>query len=291
MIDIFMGIFGELEKKWQAKKKIQTSSDKPIPEFDITEQEILDDIHAKPLIQGKYENKTFIFGKFSEQEIFELLSWSGIFEKIQKKGYKDVRLELQYLSEMDQRIFIKWNEEVLVHIRLKISNFRFRFSPNVPTKTLLYIDWLMTRDPLRKQKIEKSLFQGQDAPGLGIFNEIADFIFNLCLGLGVKGSFNIPEYFHDALLFHRHFRFYDPQREAFFRALIRDLRHLKAKKITEALSNNQIYDQDDQIVQWIPGEMITLIDPVFSDFIWNKEYFMKVIRYLKRYKFYFKETK
>lgn len=285
MLEIFMGIFGEIEEKWQSKKKKEQASDKMLPIVDITEQDILEDIHAKPLIQGKFDNKTVIFGKFSEQEIFELLNWSGVFEKIAKKGYKDARLELQFLSEMDQRIFIKWNNEVLVHIRLKISNFRFRFSPDIPTKKLLYIDWLMTRDPIRKQKIEKKLFQGQDAPGLGIFNEIADFIFNLSLGLGVKGAFNIPEYFHDALLFHRQFRFYDPQREAFFRALIRDLRHIKAKNITEALSNNQIYDQDNQIVQWTPGEMITIIDPEFSDFIWNQEYFMKVIRYLKRYKF------
>ncbi|MFN3604607.1 MAG: hypothetical protein ACK4UJ_07845 [Leptonema sp. (in: bacteria)] len=291
MLDLFMGIFGDLEQLWSDKKKKQTESDKSIFLESITEKDILDDLHAQPLIQGKFDDRTIIFGKFSEQEILELMNWSNIFKKIEQKGYLDTRLELQFLSEMDQRILVKWKEEVLIHIRLKISNFRFRFSPGVPSYKLLYIDWLMTRDPLRSSKKNKPLFYGQDAPGLGIFNEIADFIFNLALGLGVKGAFNIPEYFHDALLFHRQFRFYDPQREAFFRALIRDLREIGAKKITEALSKNQIYDQDNQPVQWIPGEMISLIDPEFSDFIWNKDYFMKVIRYLKRYTFYIHESK
>lgn len=285
-----MGIFGKIEDLWPEKKKKKKESDKEITFPEISQSDILDDIHAKPLIQGKYGDKTIIFGKFSEQEIYELMNWSGIFSKIEKRGYQNAFLELQYLSELDQRIFVKWKEEVLIHIRLKISSFRFRFSPGVPSDKLLYIDWLMTRDPLRKQDFKKALFYGQDAPGLGIYNEIADFIFNLALGLGVKGSFNIPEYFHDAILFHRQFRFYDPQREAFFRALIRDLRKLGAKKISEALAKNQIYDQDNQPVQWIPGEMISLIDPDFSDFIWNKDYFMKVVRYLKRYHFFIKNS-
>ncbi|GIX41388.1 MAG: hypothetical protein KatS3mg129_1121 [Leptospiraceae bacterium] len=292
-----MSIFGKLddflsdkEKKKKSKNE-HSDSDKKIDLPDITNADILEELHAKPLIEGKIGDKTYIFGKYSEQEIYELMDWSGVFEKIRRKGYEDFNLELQYLSEMDQRIFVKWQEEVLIHIRLKLSHFRFRFTPGAPSRKLLYIDWLMTRDPKRKDQLKKPLFQGQDAPGLGIFNEVADFVFNLALGLGVKGAFNIPEYFHDAVLFHRQFRFYDPQREAFFRALIRDLRKYGARAISEAFSENRIYDQDNQVVQWIPGEMISLIDPDFSDFVWNKDYFMKVVRYLKRFSFRIEEKK
>ncbi len=281
-----MSLFGKLENYWSDKKnKNKLSTDKKIDFPEITHNDIFDDLHIKPLIEGKIENKTYIFGKFSEEEIYELMTWSGVFKKIISRGYSNCYLELQYLSEMDQRIFIKWEKEVLVHIRLKLSSFRFRLTPGAPARKLLYIDWLMTRDPMRKEQLKKPLFQGQDAPGLGIFNELSDFVFNLALGLGVKGAFNIPEYFHDAVLFHRQFRFYDPQREAFFRALIRDLRKFGAREISEALSKNRVYDQDGQIVNWIPGEMISLIDPDFSDYIWNKDYFMKVIRYLKRLSF------
>jgi hypothetical protein len=286
-----MSLFGKLEDFWSDKEKKRKSpenvpnTDKNIELPEITNDELLDDLHVKPLIEGKVGNKTYIFGKFSEQEIYELMNWSGVFEKIKLKGYDEFNLELQYLSEMDQRIFVKSKGEVLIHIRLKLSYFRFRFSPGAPSRKLLYIDWLMTRDPKRKDQLRKPLFPGQDAPGLGIINEVADFIFNLALGLGVKGAFNIPEYFHDAVLFHRQFRFYDPQREAFFRALLRDLRRYGVREISDALIQNRIIDQDGQIVNWIPGEMITLIDPEFSDFIWNKDYFMKIVRYLKRFNF------
>ncbi len=285
-----MSLFGKLENYWSDKKnKNNSSTDKKIDFPEITNSDILDDLHIKPLIEGKVEDKIYIFGKFSEEEIYELMTWSGVFKKIRSRGYSNCYLELQYLSEMDQRIFIKWEKEVLVHIRLKLSSFRFRLTPGAPSRKLLYIDWLMTRDPLRKEQFKKPLFKGQDAPGLGIFNELSDFVFNLALGLGVKGAFNIPEYFHDAVLFHRQFRFYDPQREAFFRALIRDLRKYGAREISEAFSENRVYDQDGQIVNWVPGEMISLIDPDFSDYIWNKDYFMKVIRYLKRFSFTIKE--
>ncbi len=284
-----MALFGKLEDFFKDKRNKNNKSDKDLTLPELDEREILDDLNLKPLVQGKVNDRVYIFGKFSEKEIFELMDWSGIFEKIKLKGYKNPELELQYLSDIDQRIFIKHESEVLIHLRLKVSYFRFRFTSGVPTKKLLYIDWLMTRDPLRKNQFKKSLFPGQDAPGLGIFYEISDFVFNLALGLGVKGAFNIPEYFHDAVLFHRQFRFYDPQREAFFRALIRDLRTSGAKKITEALKEGKVFDNQNQVVTWLPGEMISIIDPEFSDYIWNKDYFHQVIRYLKRYKFYIKD--
>ncbi|MCS7204257.1 MAG: hypothetical protein NZ853_01010 [Leptospiraceae bacterium] len=279
-----MGIFGKLEDYFKNKVSVM-KSDKPNILDDLTEADILEDLHNRPIVQGKFLDKTYIFGKFSETEIYELMAWSGIFEKLQKRGYQNYQLELQYLSDLDQRILIKWQDEVLIHMRLKLSSFRFRFSPGAPSKKLLFIDWLMTRDPLRKNERKRPLFQGQDCPGLGIFNEIADFVFNLAIGLNAKGAFNIPEYFHDAVLFHRQFRFYDPEREAFFRALVRDLRKYGTRNITEALSQSRVLDQDNQTVSWVPGEMITLIDPEFSDFVWNKDYFSKVVRYLKRYHF------
>jgi hypothetical protein len=63
------------------------------------------------------------------------------------------------------------------------------------------------------------------------------------------------------------------------------LRRYGVREISDALIQNRIIDQDGQIVNWIPGEMISLIDPEFSDFIWNKDYFMKIVRYLKRFHF------
>jgi hypothetical protein len=283
-----MSLFGRLDDLAQSLRKAKAArdSDKKIELPDLDEQEILEDLHVQPLMQGVLPSgEVRIFGKYSESEINELMDWSGIFHEIARKDYKDYHVELQYLSELDQRILIRWQSEILFHLRLKLSHFRFRLNPGAPSKKLLYIDWLMTRHPLASKIRAERLFPGQDMPGLGIFNEIADFVFNLALGVGAKGAFNIPEYFHDAVLFHRQFRFYDPAREAFFRALIRDLRRHGARRISNALAEGRIRDQDGQEVHWVPGEMIHLIDPEFGDTIWSQDYFTRIVRHLKRIRF------
>ena len=283
-----MSLFGGLddltENLRRAKKKRSTDKNLILPELD--EREILEELHSRSAIKGVLpDGEVQIFGKFSSNEISELLEWSGIFEELRRKNYTDYRVELQYLSELDQRILIKWNDEVLFHLRLKLSHFRFRLNAGAPSKKLLYIDWLMTRHPLQSKFRRERLFPGQDMPGLGIFGEISDFVFNMALGTGAKGAFNIPEYFHDAVLFHRQFRFYDPLREAFFRGLIRDLRKYGVRKISTALGEGKILDQSGQVASWVPAEMIHLIDADFADLIWTPEYFTRIIRQLKRIRF------
>lgn len=283
-----MSLFGRLDdaRKFLKDKRQNRSSDKVFELPDLDDDDILDELHGRSLFTGTHpDGEVRIFNKFRESEIQELMDWSGITTEINLKGYKDFKIELQYLSELDQRILITSESEILFHLRLKLSHFRFRLNLGAPSRKLLYIDWLMTRHPKAHKIRPERLFPGQDMPGLGIFSEISDFVFNMALGVGAKGAFNIPEYFHDAVLFHRQFRFYEPAREAFFRALIRDLRKHGVRKISTALSEGRIKDQDGQEVNWEPGEMIHLIDPDFSDTIWTRDYFTRIVRHLKRLRF------
>lgn len=265
------------------KKRVVPDPDKRIELSGLDDMDLTDDLHTGPLITGGPVPR--IFAKYAEAEIHELMEWSGIFKALKEKGYIETHLELQYLSDQDQRIFVKEKTEILIHIRLKLSSFRFRLHPGAPQRKLLYIDWLMTRHPRIKQFKKEKLFPGQELPGLGIFTHITDFITNLALGVGAKGAFNIPEYFHDAVLFHREFQFYDPVREAHFRALIRDLRKYGAREISKALGEGRISNADGEVLAWSPGEMISILDPELEEMIWNPEYFTRVVRELKRISF------
>ncbi len=278
-------------------KKKKKHTDKPgngKPDEDLKEKDIeltdLDpvalnaDLGAGPLVKQD-DGQVRIFGKYTEAEITELMEWSEIFAALKDKGYKNYRLELQYLSDMDQRIFVKEDDDILIHIRLKLSDFRFRLHAGAPTRKLLYIDWLLTQHPKSKRIRPERLFPGQELPGLGIFSQISDFITNLGLGVNARGAFNIPEYFHDALLFHRQFYFYDPVREALFRALIRDLSRYGARRISRALTDGRVRDSKGESVTWKPGEMISPLGPELEEMLWDPDYHTRVVRGLKRYKF------
>lgn len=281
------------KRREERRDKRREKSEKGKPFFGDSQIELtgLDNVDLsedfnQPLVRGRSsDGRVLMFGKFSENQIHELMDWAGIYEAIKEKGYKKYNLDLQYLSEQDQRIFLYSGDEVLIHIRLKLSYFRFRFHSGVPQKKLLYIDWLMTRHPASDAIRDDRLFPGQDVPGLGIFTQISEFITSIAFGVGAQGAFNIPEYFHDALLFHRRFNFYDPVREAHFRALIRDLRRFGAREISKGLADGRILNETGEAVRWTPGEMITALDEELEEMIWNRDYFTRVVRELKRIRY------
>ncbi|MBX7058368.1 MAG: hypothetical protein K1X75_09920 [Leptospirales bacterium] len=285
-----MRFFRDSDKlKARRQKQESAASDKSKPmDFELAgleESDIEGDLRGGRLNLPPVDGKVRIFGIYSEDQIHDMLNDAGVFAGIADKGYADSRLELHYLSELDQRIFIKSGDEILVHIRLKVSMFRFRLHPGQPQMKLMYIDWLLTRHPRSRHIRPQRLFPGQEAPGLGCFNQIADFITSLALGVGARGAFNIPEYFHDAVLFHRRFNFYDPVREAFFRGIIRDLRRHGAREISQAFSDGRILNQDNEPVEWRPGEMISVLNEELDIMTWSQDYYTRVVRELKRIRF------
>ncbi len=279
-----------LEDEVRATPKSDKSSDKAFPQnielWDDLEAEALEeDLRGSALGAPPADGQVRMFGKFSREDIEKQMEWSGITSALKEKGYENTEMELNYLSELDQRIFVRQDEQVLIHIRLKLSHFRFRLHPETPRIKLLYIDWLLTQHPHSRNIREERLFPGQDLPGLGIFPQLTTFLRNLALGVGARGAFNIPEYFHDAMLFHRQFNFYDPLREAFFRGIIRDLRRYGAREISHAFGENRILDQNGDALDWKPGEMISILSPDLADRIWSPEYYTRVVRELKRIRF------
>lgn len=285
-----MKFFSNTDKKIKSDAKKPAKSDKHLfPEVelpDLEQSDILAGLRGADGIGAPAsDGQTLIFNRFTHKKVQELMQWSGIFDALDAKGYQNYELELDYLSEMDQRIYVKENEQILIHIRLKISDFHLRLNPGSPRCKLLYIDWLLTQHTRSVNIRPDRLFPGQEFPGLGIFSQISDFITNLAIGIGADGAFNIPEYFHDALLFHRQFYYYDPHREAFFRAIIRDLRKHGARKISKAFAEERIVDHAGAVVTWSPAEMISVISHELEENLWSRDYYTKVVREIKRMEF------
>ncbi len=247
---------------------------------ELTPEDLAEDLHGGHLY-GE-EDSSLLFGRFHRERIEELMERAGIFERLHGKGYRNFVMELQRLSEKDQRILILQGEHKLIHMRLKLALFNFRFHPGLSRKRLLYIDWLETCHPLCSVRREESLFPGQKYPGLGIFPQISSFFQYFAQELHVAAIFNMPEYFHDALLFHRKFRFYDPEREALFRALIRDFRHLGARKISRALGEGRVCDAKGEPVPWRSAEMISPLNDDLAKILWNAHYERRVNKSLSR---------
>ncbi|MCB1190168.1 MAG: hypothetical protein H7A23_10810 [Leptospiraceae bacterium] len=219
----------------------------------------------------------FIIGRFNETEIYNMMDEAGMFKKLTERGYPKVTLEIMPLSELDNRIYIKDKKgETLVHIRLKLNDFYLKQIKEV--LKMVYIDWLLTQNiKMGKLKGKKALFVGQEYPGLNVFLEIQKFIYKLMVIIGAHGVFNVPEYFHDAVLFHKNFRFVDPEKEGNFRAVIKSFTKVSLRTISECIHSGKVKNSvTGEVYKWKNGEMLYTHDDYLNDKIFNEEYFSNV---------------
>jgi hypothetical protein len=228
-------------------------------------------------LKGFRIEEGLIFGRFSKEDILNMLENSNVLSKLVERGYPNYILETNFLSYLDNRIFIKnENGQVLVHLRLKMDNFEF--SKIQRSLKMIYIDWLLTQN-LKMGKLEgkKKLFDGQEYPGLNIFKEMTRFILGMSRDLGAHGIFNVPEYFHDAVLFHKNFKFLDPRKEGNFRALIQSFKKYSLHVLSGLIHQNRIYDEvEGKTYNWKHGEMFYTESIEIHDMIFDKKYFEEV---------------
>lgn len=232
-----------------------------------------------------FNNQKLFLSIFTHEQLWQALEQAQIISAVRERGYFPVKLETEFLTDRDHRFYLLFGNEKILHMRLRLSYFKLHRHPLMPATKMLFIDWMQSRHVLRGETHARDLFPGQDVPGLGIFSRIDIFLRNLVIATHAFGGFNIPEYFHDALLFHRAFKFYDPAREAFFRALLRDLRPHGAREISRALSEGRVRDQRQAPMEWHGAEMLIFTHKPYAESIFDRRYDREVERKMRELKF------
>lgn len=244
----------------------------------------LEEVDLELPAAGKLTDKTLFLSVLSQEQLWQVLEETGVVAAIRRRGYWPLQLETEFLTEKNHRFWLLWKNEKILHLRLHLSHFRLHRHPLMPAVKLLFIDWMQTRHVLHKRELHH-LFPGQDVPGLGIFPQLALFLRRLVVLTQASGGFNMPEYFHDAVLFHRAFRFYDPLREAFFRALLRDLRRHGVRAISQALQTGRVRDRDGRLCEWRSAEMLSFTHEPYAEVVFDRRYEQAVRGLMRQFSF------
>lgn len=267
-----MGIFSASDKK-------SGSSDW----LDLSELSMMD---LSKDLNTALSPQEMVFGKFSKEEITDLMLESNLLPMLESRGYPHYKIEVSVLSELDNRIFVKTlDDQILVHMRLKFSDFSLKDENDV--YKMVYIDWLLTQNiRFKPGTYNKPLFYGQEYPGLAVFVEITEFIRLLTKKIGANGVFNIPEYFHDSVLFRNTFKYMDPVKEGQFRALLAMSLTYRVRELSNAIHNKKlVWDKTGEEFDWFYGEMLTTIDPYLERKVFTDNYFEKVEEVKEQSKF------
>ncbi|MCS6984715.1 MAG: hypothetical protein NZM25_06285 [Leptospiraceae bacterium] len=243
----------------------------------------LTDLSDTELLEGRSHilpSERPFLGLFSRDKVAELLEKAGITIALRRKGFYNFTLGFDTSKPQDQRLWIEDNEtrEKLLFMRLHLGNFLARdIEVDLSELRLLFIDWLLLQNPRAEQKKDK-LFPGQKYPGLGLFPEVKQFLYYIVRDIHLDGAANLPEFFHDAVLFADKFLFVHPESQGIFEALRTQGRFLPLRHLSNLIHKGLVQISKGggpfEVFEFRLGEMLVPHSQLLQDYF-NSDHYKK----------------
>ncbi|MCA9791775.1 MAG: hypothetical protein KC910_08265 [Candidatus Eremiobacteraeota bacterium] len=209
----------------------------------------------------RHESSPLLFGAFSPERVMDDLEESGILASIRQRGYTDFHPDASSHVHFEDR-FLLWG----VHPRaeqpqmlMDIRTHRGQLEGCCPDSDQHYAmkalvwDWISLQDPMAT--FSRPSLPGQECPGLGVFRQATELMLRYVREMKLDALVAVPEYFHNAFLYSRAFRFFEAERQGEFEALVRDLMQLGLAEASRALDEGRVR-QNGQPFAWRPAEMV-----------------------------------
>ncbi len=223
-----------------------------------TESEVLFDLTGE-----NPENR--LFGRHGPGEVRGLLERSGLLRGMSERGFPEPALALSCADPADQRICLfsgpECRDRLLLEARLQLSNFHLRhpIGPFAEYRSfrMLVIHWLILSNPDGRFTVDRPRLPGQERPGMGLLDELLEFLKALSRELSVDGALDVPDHFHTALFYSRAFRYLDPAVEGRFRAIARDLASVPLVLASDAAREGCLVDRGTGApLPWAAAEQV-----------------------------------
>ncbi|KAA3659125.1 MAG: hypothetical protein DWQ10_09565 [Calditrichaeota bacterium] len=247
-----------------------------------------------------HTGSTLLLGMFSSTELKTVLERAGIFPALREQGLDDFIIQINPFEDFDQLLNIYSGKQdkkhLLAEVRLKEGKLTQPndkiILPDFPPSHILSIEWMMMQNPFKGFSKDKRALPGQDHPGLGQARKVLKLIIAYCRLKSIDGVVNYPEYFHNAYLYRHVFKFIDPEKEAEFYALLRDLQHLSLADMSWAVDCGCIQDEKSgNIFEWFSDVQMFPLKKQLLRYFKSIEYNKRFNNALAKQKYVFDENK
>ncbi len=256
----------------------------------LSEDDIVQDLR-------EHRGNDLLLGRFTEKEVIEALQENGVWKRLQEKGFPEPKLTIRSIDPFRQRLRIhdaekspETDENLLCELRV----FDARLKGTNPLDgspyemDALVIDWLVFQNPRAMFHPGRQKLPGQTYPGLGILRIAMGVILDLAKQIGKEAVVNIPEYYHNAVLYYPAFHFFLPEIEGRFQALRKFLGHLSLAEASDLVTSQKIKDENaNQIFYWKAHEQILGLSPKIKEYFTSPPYLEKVKEAENRCRFNF----
>ncbi len=243
----------------------------------VDEREIFTELAAKG-------GSSLFLGRFSLSEVQAVLDKKGFLREARKRFLWPLAYELGSSEPPLQRLRVFLREpapeNLIVDVKLKECEFapaetlRGR-SPLGPQKALAF-EWLTLQNPLVKFGEPFTPLPGQVRPGLRLRSRVMDLFVYLARLIHKDCLLAFPAYYHNAVLFSRYFRFWNPHKEAEVLAIRRAFSHMPFRQLAWAVHLNCLRRPDGSVYEWSAEEQIYPLTRPLKEYFDSREYRRRV---------------
>lgn len=259
----------------------------------ISARDILGDLKDK--------ERTHLFLNFySEEGVRKALDEYGIFKDLNKRGFHNFIIKINARDPYRHTLKAYFQKEYPDHLlgELIVRKKFFIARPIFPSEIagqkfgMIVIEWLTLQDPTAEFTSKRPPLPGQIYPGLRIGRQIVGIFVNMSLRLKTDGLLNVPEHYHNAVFYSKHFKYFNPYTEGQFLAMQRDLRMAGLFKAAWAVELNCVIEKNTgKTFQWFTDEQVLFVSNRLEKYFESKEYTERTQGSLNSHEFEIDEDK
>jgi hypothetical protein len=208
-----------------------------------------------------FKGSTLFLGRYSVREVVAVLEKRNFFKEAARRGFLPLEYELDSSAYPLQRLQIfagtKSPEAIIVDLKIRETEFLppaleppIPGLPSIPPLRALALEWLTLQNPLAGFNERRPALPGQAHPGLKLGHKVLDIFVYLARLLHKDALLAFPAYFHNALLFSRYFRFFNPRKEAEVMAIRHAFLHIPFKNLAWAVHLGCLRRSDGSVYAW-----------------------------------------
>ncbi len=201
---------------------------------------------------------------------FALMKY-GIVSKLKKMGFKELNYMISTI-DYTHNLSIFNSTNLLAQLTLSLNK---KFNLNNFSFEALTIEWLILQNYTKKFEEGKSLpLPGQNYPGLGMAFISFELIVQMAKRLNINFLANIPDHFHNGVIYSKYFKFKNPVNKGIMFKLLHQFKKFDIATLSWLIENGAIVQNNNNIFQWKTDAMfVSLIhSKIFNNYFNSFEY-------------------